>query len=86
MIFCNIFSLTYHVKRGKYRGRTKLVDNSKHYGRLKNYINGKWEDSESSQVRDVINPATGEMIATGPFSTPEEAEKTVTAAQEEGYP
>ena len=36
---------------------------SKDYGRLKNYINGEWVDSESKETRDVINPATNELIA-----------------------
>jgi betaine-aldehyde dehydrogenase len=64
----------------------RLANNSNDYERLKNYIDGKREDSESFQVRDVINPATVEMIATAPLSTPGEVEKIVTAAQEEGYP
>ena len=44
------------------RSRAKLEEHSEHHGRLKNYINGGWEDSESSQIREVINPATGKVI------------------------
>ena len=64
------------------RSRAKLEEHSEHHGRLKNYINGGWEDSESSQIREVINPATGKVIAEVPLSTPEEVQKTVMVAQE----
>jgi len=30
---------------------------------LKNYINGEWVESESKDIREVKNPATGEVIA-----------------------
>ncbi|MBL7213421.1 MAG: CoA-acylating methylmalonate-semialdehyde dehydrogenase [Desulfobacteraceae bacterium] len=63
------------------RSKVKLEEHNGHYGRLRNYINGKWEDSESSQIREVINPATGEVIAEAPLSTPEEVKKTVEVAQ-----
>ncbi|MEW6003635.1 MAG: aldehyde dehydrogenase family protein, partial [Nitrospirota bacterium] len=55
---------------------------SEHYGRLKNYINGKWIDSESKQIRDIINPATNEVIAHVPLSTPDEVDKAISAAKE----
>jgi malonate-semialdehyde dehydrogenase (acetylating)/methylmalonate-semialdehyde dehydrogenase len=52
-----------------------------HYGRLKNYINGKWVDSRSTDVRDIVNPATGEVIAHVPYSTPDEVKEAVRAAK-----
>ena len=64
------------------RSRTVLQEPSKHYGRLKNYINGEWVDSETTQTRDVVNPATGEVIAQVPLSTHNEVERAVTAAKD----
>ncbi len=52
------------------------------YGILKNYIDGEWVESESEKLQDVINPATGEVIAKVPLSTPAEVERAITAAQE----
>jgi malonate-semialdehyde dehydrogenase (acetylating) / methylmalonate-semialdehyde dehydrogenase len=34
---------------------------------LKNYINGKWVDSKSIETIDVVNPATGEVLAKVPY-------------------
>lgn len=36
-------------------------------GRLPNYINGRWQNSNAQQFADVINPATGEKIAQVPL-------------------
>jgi malonate-semialdehyde dehydrogenase (acetylating)/methylmalonate-semialdehyde dehydrogenase len=47
---------------------------------LKNYINGEWIESTSNDIRDVINPATGEVIAKVPMSTVEETEDAINAA------
>jgi malonate-semialdehyde dehydrogenase (acetylating)/methylmalonate-semialdehyde dehydrogenase len=47
---------------------------------LKNYINGEWIDSSSTDVRDVRNPATGEVIAKVPMSTVAETEAAIEAA------
>jgi malonate-semialdehyde dehydrogenase (acetylating)/methylmalonate-semialdehyde dehydrogenase len=55
---------------------------NKSYGKLKNYINGEWVESESAQIRKVINPATGEIIAEVPLSTDREVEKTVAVAKD----
>ncbi len=52
------------------------------YGILKNYIDGEWIDSESEKLQDVVNPATGEVIARVPLSTPAEVESAITAARE----
>ena len=48
---------------------------------LKNYINGEWVESEG-EVRDVVNPATGKVIAKVPISTKDEINAAVEAAQE----
>lgn len=61
----------------------KVVEmGNKSYGKLKNYINGEWVESESAQIRKVINPATGEIIAEVPLSTDREVEKTVAVAKD----
>jgi len=52
------------------------------YGKLKNYIGGDWVASQSSEIQDVHNPATGEVIAQVPLSTVEEVNQVVTAAKE----
>ncbi len=52
------------------------------YGKLKNYIDGEWLASQSDEVLDVGNPATGEVIAQVPLSTVEEVNRAVSAAAE----
>lgn len=52
------------------------------YGRLRNYVAGRWVESRSTEVRDVVNPATGEVIAQVPCSTDEEVDEAVRVAQE----
>ena len=51
---------------------------------LKNYIGGKWVGSASKETIDVINPATGEVLAKVPSgeATPGDVEKAVQAAHE----
>ena len=48
---------------------------------VKNYINGRWVESKSKETRDVINPATGELLAKTPMSTAEEAQEAIAAAK-----
>lgn len=48
---------------------------------LQNFVNGVWIDSESGSVSDVINPATGEIIARVPLSSSKDVEAAVLAAQ-----
>ncbi|MFQ6074559.1 MAG: CoA-acylating methylmalonate-semialdehyde dehydrogenase [Candidatus Bathyarchaeia archaeon] len=50
--------------------------------RIKNYINGEWVDSSSTQLLDVVNPATAEVIAQVPLSTPDEVESAIRAAKD----
>ncbi len=47
---------------------------------LKNYINGKWKDSDASINMDVENPSTGELLARVPLSTKDEVGQAVSAA------
>ncbi|MHB8565856.1 MAG: aldehyde dehydrogenase [Nitrososphaerales archaeon] len=47
----------------------------------KMYIDGKWIESESEQVIEVINPANEEKIASVPKATREEAKQALEAAE-----
>ncbi len=50
--------------------------------RLKNFINGQWVESKTNRWLEVRNPATDEVIALCPETTPDEIDRTVRAAQE----
>ena len=52
----------------------------KHYGKLKLLIDGNWIDSQSTEIQETTNPATGEVIAEFPSATKEEAHEAVAAA------
>ena len=58
-----------------------LVEPKPHYGTLRNYVGGHWLESVSSDIRDVVNPATGEVIARVPNSTTAEVGEAVAAAR-----
>jgi len=58
-----------------------LPEAKSHYGMLKNYVNGRWSESTSTQILDVFNPAKGEVIAQVPLSTREEVRGAVQAAK-----
>ncbi len=49
--------------------------------KVRNYINGKWVDSKAKDTQEVRNPATGEVIAETPMSTPEEVQSAIDAAK-----
>lgn len=48
---------------------------------IKNYINGEWVESKGELV-DVVNPASGKVIAKVPFSTREDLDTAVRAAKD----
>jgi len=48
---------------------------------LQMYIDGKWVDALDGERFDVVNPATGEVIATAPLGKPEDAELAIAAAR-----
>jgi malonate-semialdehyde dehydrogenase (acetylating)/methylmalonate-semialdehyde dehydrogenase len=50
--------------------------------KLKNYINGEWVESKTTQYEDVYNPATKEIIARVPLSTKEDIEYATEVAKE----
>ena len=45
-----------------------------------NYINGQWTESSSSEWQDVVNPATGEVLARVPLSDTSEVTRAIEAA------
>ncbi|PGH39986.1 MAG: methylmalonate-semialdehyde dehydrogenase (CoA acylating) [Candidatus Nephrothrix sp. EaCA] len=53
---------------------------------LKNYINGEWANSASSQTIDVVNPATAEVLAQVPYGLAAAADiETAAAAAQAAY-
>ncbi|WP_315309513.1 gamma-aminobutyraldehyde dehydrogenase [Rothia dentocariosa] len=50
--------------------------------RLKNFINGKFVDSTSDEVLDIVYPVTGEVIAQAPISTNDDVNAAMHAAQD----
>jgi malonate-semialdehyde dehydrogenase (acetylating) / methylmalonate-semialdehyde dehydrogenase len=48
--------------------------------KLTNYINGQWTDSHAAEWRDVINPATGEVLASVPLADTVEVNAAVEGA------
>ena len=50
--------------------------------KIRNYINGEWVESASSQVVDVVNPATDESLAQLPLTTKKETEEAIKVAQD----
>ncbi len=49
------------------------------------YINGEWVTSKSNLVREIVNPATNDSIATVTEGTIEEVERAIQAAKEAFY-
>ena len=48
---------------------------------LKMYVDGKWVEALDGSTLDVVNPATGEVIATVPDSKPRDADRAAAAAR-----
>jgi len=48
---------------------------------LRNYIDGEWVESEG-EMKDVVNPATGKVIAQVPISTKAEIDEAIDTAQD----
>ena len=45
------------------------------------WIAGKWTDAEDGSTSEVLNPATGEVIATTPKATIADVERCVAASR-----
>jgi len=50
--------------------------------KLRNYIDGEWAESQTDQIIDVINPATGRVVGEVPLSTRDEVASAIEAADE----
>ncbi len=48
---------------------------------LRNYVGGRWVESESTELLDIVNPATGEALARVPLSTARDVDAAVVAAR-----
>jgi malonate-semialdehyde dehydrogenase (acetylating)/methylmalonate-semialdehyde dehydrogenase len=48
--------------------------------KLTNFINGRWTDSPATEWRDVVNPATGEILAQVPMADATEVNAAIEAA------
>jgi len=48
---------------------------------LRNFIDGQWVDARSSEVIDVVNPATSKLVATAALSTADDVNAAVEAAK-----
>jgi malonate-semialdehyde dehydrogenase (acetylating)/methylmalonate-semialdehyde dehydrogenase len=49
---------------------------------VKLLINGRFVESKSTEWRDVVNPATQQVLARVPFATDEEMAEAIAAAKE----
>ena len=49
--------------------------------RVKNFINGKFEDSKTTEWINLYNPATNELLCQVPQSTPEELKRAEEGAK-----
>jgi malonate-semialdehyde dehydrogenase (acetylating)/methylmalonate-semialdehyde dehydrogenase len=58
-----------------------LQEVKSNYGKLNYFINGQWVEPRSSEVQEVTNPATNEIIAESSPATHDEARLAVEAAQ-----
>ena len=47
---------------------------------LQNYVNGSWVESSSTEQLNVLNPATGDVLARVPLSTLEDVDRSAKAA------
>jgi aldehyde dehydrogenase (NAD+) len=52
------------------------------YDCTRNYINGRWTDSGTGEVHDIINPANGKSIGKVSFGSAEDVDRAVAAARE----
>src|SRR3984957_7368948 len=60
--------------------RTAMTGTTVTSTKVLNFVNGSWTESKSEEWKDVINPATGEAIASTPLSTSAEVDAAVESA------
>ncbi len=59
-----------------------LEEVSKHYGKLKLYINGQWVDTKSNRYFETTNPASAQVIAEAPVASADEVEQAIATAHD----
>jgi malonate-semialdehyde dehydrogenase (acetylating)/methylmalonate-semialdehyde dehydrogenase len=59
----------------------ELTSENMYHGTIKNYINGEFVESETTEFIDAYNPATNEVIGKVPFSTVKEVNDAVASAK-----
>ncbi|RRW44688.1 CoA-acylating methylmalonate-semialdehyde dehydrogenase [Pseudomonas luteola] len=59
-----------------------LNDAKADISQVKLLINGEWVDSKTQEWRDVVNPATQQVLARVPFATTDEVNAAIAAAQQ----
>src|SRR5450631_1032132 len=69
-----------HVRCCDSRGELIMTVAAPPATKLTNYINGQWTNSRSSEWRDVVNPATGEVLASVPLADAAEVNMAIEAA------
>jgi len=52
---------------------------------VKQFVGGEWVESSSGETMEVVNPATGEVIAEAPRATAEDVDRAVEAAKKAWY-
>lgn len=62
--------------------KTATINAEKNILQIKNYINGEWVESSSSEFIDVINPANKQVIAKSPIGKKIDIDNAVIAAKE----
>src|SRR5579863_4601492 len=60
--------------------RKVMTEATATHAKVLNYIDGRWKESKSSEWREVINPATGQVIALTPLSTAAEVDAAIEGA------
>ena len=59
-----------------------LPEVAEHYGRIQNYIDGAFVESEATKTLPIVNPATIQTIAEVPLSTQSDVRQAMDAAAE----
>ena len=59
-----------------------LNDAKADISQVKLLINGEWVDSKTQEWRDIVNPATQQVLARVPFATTDEVNAAIAAAQQ----
>ncbi|GBF34434.1 methylmalonate-semialdehyde dehydrogenase [Desulfocucumis palustris] len=56
------------------------MDKERTFTRIRNFINGEWQEETNVQYKPLYNPSTGEIIGEVPMSSPEASEAAIETA------